>query len=86
MGRERWGGRGGAGEVGRERWGGKDGAATMGRGPESITQSAPSMTALATSEHSARVGRGLTIIDSSICVATTQGLPAMRHFVIIIFC
>ena len=47
--------------------------------PLSITQSAPSRTALATSEHSARVGRGLLIIDSSICVATTHGLPAARH-------
>mmetsp|Transcript_3863 Transcript_3863/g.10083 ORF Transcript_3863/g.10083 Transcript_3863/m.10083 type:complete len:232 (-) Transcript_3863:267-962(-) len=54
--------------------------------PESMTASAPSSTALATSEHSARVGRGLTIIDSSICVATTQGLPAARHLLIISFC
>ena len=34
--------------------------------PESITQLAPSKTALATSETSARVGRGLRIIESSI--------------------
>mmetsp|Transcript_22756 Transcript_22756/g.54077 ORF Transcript_22756/g.54077 Transcript_22756/m.54077 type:complete len:219 (-) Transcript_22756:398-1054(-) len=54
--------------------------------PESMTASAPSSTALATSEHSARVGRGLLIIDSSICVATTHGLPACRHLLIIIFC
>ena len=54
--------------------------------PLSITQSAPSRTAFATSEHSARVGRGLLIIDSSICVATTHGLPAARHLSIIIFC
>mmetsp|Transcript_25293 Transcript_25293/g.37181 ORF Transcript_25293/g.37181 Transcript_25293/m.37181 type:complete len:216 (-) Transcript_25293:682-1329(-) len=54
--------------------------------PESITQSVPSKTALATSEVSARVGRGLLIIDSSICVAVTTGLPAMLHLEIIIFC
>mmetsp|Transcript_60416 Transcript_60416/g.134648 ORF Transcript_60416/g.134648 Transcript_60416/m.134648 type:complete len:204 (+) Transcript_60416:958-1569(+) len=54
--------------------------------PESMTASAPSRTAFATSEHSARVGRGLVIIDSSICVATTHGLPALRHLTIISFC
>ena len=42
--------------------------------PESITASAPSSTAFATSEVSARVGTGLWIIDSSICVATMTGL------------
>ena len=42
--------------------------------PESITASVPSYTALATSETSARVGRGLSIIDSSICVAVITGL------------
>merc|ERR1719247_359743 len=47
--------------------------------PESITQSAPSSTALATSDASARVGRGLEVIDSSICVAQMIGLPAMLH-------
>jgi hypothetical protein len=31
--------------------------------------------ALATSLASARVGRGLVTIDSSICVAVTTGLP-----------
>mmetsp|Transcript_26068 Transcript_26068/g.52272 ORF Transcript_26068/g.52272 Transcript_26068/m.52272 type:complete len:232 (-) Transcript_26068:661-1356(-) len=54
--------------------------------PESITQSAPSSTAFATSEHSARVGRGFVIIDSSICVATTHGLPTLRHLRIMFFC
>ncbi len=36
---------------------------------ESITASVPSSTALATSDTSARVGTGLWIIDSIICVA-----------------
>ena len=36
---------------------------------ESITASVPSSTALATSLTSARVGTGLWIIDSIICVA-----------------
>ena len=35
--------------------------------PLSITQSAPSSTALPTSDTSARVGRGLRIMESSIC-------------------
>ena len=35
--------------------------------------------AVATSEASARVGTGLSIIDSSICVATTTGLPRRRQ-------
>ena len=47
--------------------------------PESITQSVPSSTALATSVASARVGRGFLHIDSSICVAVMTGLPAMLH-------
>ena len=42
--------------------------------PDSITASVPSKTALATSETSARVGRGFSIIDSSICVAVITGL------------
>ena len=46
--------------------------------PESMTASAPSSTAFATSDVSARVGTGLEIIDSSICVATMTGL-AMRR-------
>ena len=43
-----------------------------------MTASAPSRTAFATSEVSARVGTGLEIIDSSICVATMTGF-AMRR-------
>ena len=48
--------------------------------------SAPSKIAVATSETSARVGTGLEIIDSSICVATTTGLPARRQARVISFC
>ena len=40
-----------------------------------MTASACSKTAFATSVISARVGIGLVIIDSSMCVATTTGLP-----------
>jgi hypothetical protein len=47
--------------------------------PESMTQSVPSSTALATSVASARVGRGLWHIDSSICVAVMTGTPARLH-------
>mmetsp|Transcript_54403 Transcript_54403/g.124018 ORF Transcript_54403/g.124018 Transcript_54403/m.124018 type:complete len:278 (+) Transcript_54403:418-1251(+) len=56
--------------------------------PESITASAPSNTALVTSETSARVGLGFFCIDSSICVATTTGLPeaAARQRLTISFC
>jgi hypothetical protein len=46
-----------------------------GRLPESITASAPSNTALATSLASARVGVLFSIMVSSICVATMHGLP-----------
>ena len=53
---------------------------------DSITASAPSKMAVATSETSARVGTGLVIIDSSICVATTTGLPARRQARVISFC
>ena len=42
---------------------------------ESITASAPSKTAVATSEASARVGVGASIMLSIIWVATTTGLP-----------
>jgi hypothetical protein len=42
--------------------------------PESISASAPSNTALATSDDSARVGRGCSIIDRYL-VATITGLP-----------
>ena len=45
---------------------------------DSMTASAPSNTAVATSDTSARVGTGAVIIDSSICVATTTGLPSRR--------
>ncbi len=48
--------------------------------PDSITASAPSSTALATSDASARVGRGAEIIDSSIWVATMTGLALRRAF------
>ena len=53
---------------------------------ESITASAPSNTAVATSDTSARVGTGAVIIDSSIWVATTTGLPARRQARTICFC
>ena len=43
--------------------------------PESMTQSVPSRMALATSVASARVGRRLVIIDSSIWVAVMTGFP-----------
>ena len=54
--------------------------------PDSITASAPSSTALATSEASARVGREFTIIDSSIWVATMTGLLRSRAAWIARFC
>ncbi|MCY1234656.1 hypothetical protein D9M72_472440 [compost metagenome] len=65
--------------------------ASTGYSPEadsadSMTASAPSKTAVATSETSARVGTGAEIIDSSICVATTTGLPARRHARVSCFC
>ena len=53
---------------------------------DSITASAPSKIAVATSETSARVGTGEVIMDSSICVATTTGLPAARPARVICFC
>mmetsp|Transcript_66788 Transcript_66788/g.184196 ORF Transcript_66788/g.184196 Transcript_66788/m.184196 type:complete len:247 (+) Transcript_66788:1210-1950(+) len=53
--------------------------------PESMTASAPSKIAVAMSEHSARVGAGLSIIDSSIWVATITGLPWERHSSMISF-
>ena len=52
---------------------------------DSMMASAPSKIAVATSETSARVGTGLEIIDSSICVATTTGLPARRAARVICF-
>ena len=51
-----------------------------------MTASAPSKMAVATSETSARVGTGELIIDSSICVATTTGLPVAWPSRVIIFC
>ena len=54
--------------------------------PESITASAPSQTAFATSEASARVGRGWSIIEFSICVAMMTGFPAAFAFRQISFC
>ena len=54
--------------------------------PDSITASAPSRTALATSEASARVGRELVIIDSSIWVATMTGLFRSRAAWMARFC
>ncbi|MNS28087.1 hypothetical protein D3C72_600530 [compost metagenome] len=53
---------------------------------ESITASVPSSTALATSEASARLGRGLWIIESSIWVAVMTGLPAALQAAIMAFC
>src|SRR5882672_11210947 len=46
--------------------------------PESMTASVPSMTAFETSETSARVGIGLWIIDSIICVAVITTLLRWR--------
>ena len=46
--------------------------------PESMTASVPSKMALATSLASARVGRGLWRIESSMSVAVMTGLPAAR--------
>ena len=48
--------------------------------------SAPSKIAVDTSDTSARVGTGLVIMDSSICVATTTGLPARLADRVICFC
>mmetsp|Transcript_17482 Transcript_17482/g.51109 ORF Transcript_17482/g.51109 Transcript_17482/m.51109 type:complete len:240 (-) Transcript_17482:741-1460(-) len=53
--------------------------------PESMTASAPSKIAVKMSEHSARVGAGLSIMDSSICVATITGFPWSRHSSIMSF-
>ena len=50
--------------------------------PESIIALVPSYTAFATSEISARVGRGLWIIDSSISVAVITRFPSRRQVVI----
>src|ERR1022692_1115319 len=53
---------------------------------DSITASAPSSTALATSETSALVGLGAEIMDSSICVATMTGLALSLARVMARFC
>ena len=47
----------------------------MAVSPESMTASVPSRMALATSDASARVGRGLEIMDSSIWVAVITRSP-----------
>mmetsp|Transcript_26461 Transcript_26461/g.68729 ORF Transcript_26461/g.68729 Transcript_26461/m.68729 type:complete len:234 (+) Transcript_26461:432-1133(+) len=47
--------------------------------PDSMTASAPSNTAAATSVTSALVGRGWRIMESSICVATITGFPTRLH-------
>lgn len=48
--------------------------------PDNMTQSAPSMIALTTSDDSALVARGLNVIDSNICVAQIPGLPALKIY------
>lgn len=47
--------------------------------PESMTASAPSRTAMAMSDTSARVGVGCVIMLSSMLVATITGFPMARH-------
>ena len=54
--------------------------------PESITASLPSSTALATSDTSARVGTGLWIIDSIICVAVMVTRSCLRATCRMCFC
>ena len=54
--------------------------------PESITASLPSSTALATSDTSARVGTGLWIMDSIICVAVIVTRSRLRAMCRICFC
>jgi hypothetical protein len=51
-----------------------------------MTASAPSSTALATSDASARVGRAFSIIESSIWVATMTGFACSRHSCTARFC
>ena len=53
---------------------------------DSITASVPSIAALATSDTSARVGTGLEIIDSIICVAVMTALFLSRAARIMRFC
>jgi len=71
----------------------RDIASTASRGywpaavsAESITASVPSRMALATSEASARVGRGAWTMDSSIWVAVITGLPCRLASRMICFC
>jgi len=54
--------------------------------PLSITASVPSMTALATSAASARVGRGFRIIESSIWVAVMTVFPRLLVSRMMRFC
>merc|ERR1719458_1464819 len=54
--------------------------------PESMTQSAPSKMAFATSLASALVGLGFFTMDSSIWVAQMTAFPARLHSAIIAFC
>ena len=54
--------------------------------PDSITASVPSITAFATSETSARVGTGLWIIDSIICVAVIATRLRLRVAAMMCFC
>mmetsp|Transcript_32591 Transcript_32591/g.103862 ORF Transcript_32591/g.103862 Transcript_32591/m.103862 type:complete len:375 (-) Transcript_32591:593-1717(-) len=61
------------------------GCAPAAVSPESMTQSVPSSTALATSVASARVGRGFCTIDSSIWVAVMTNLPAWLQSAIMRF-
>ena len=58
----------------------------MADSPESMMQSVPSRMALATSVASARVGRRLETMDSSICVAVMTGLPARLALAMSCFC
>ena len=53
---------------------------------ESITASVPSITAFATSLTSARVGIGLWIIDSIICVAVITTRLRVRDSWMMVFC
>ena len=53
---------------------------------DNMTASVPSSTALATSETSARVGIGLEIMDSIICVAVMVNLLSSRAMRIMRFC
>lgn len=61
------------------------GNAPLAVSPDSITQSVPSRTALATSDASALVGRGLLMMDSIIWVAVMTGFPASTALLIIHF-